>query len=190
MGRGLGAALGPPDPKQSRRSKNKKWVAVCPDPVIDTIPIEALVPGDAKSDNWRTLPYLMQRFAVGRLPTSSLVARAAEPPHRGMDRRPLRRGRLGRGQAGVGPPARAGVRPAGDGGGAGRTERAGRVQARRESSADGAESAPDEAPAHHGLRPRGRREPRLGWAPPTPAVVCVLDPRRVEGRRRTASSGG
>jgi hypothetical protein len=54
--------------------EDKQWLVVCPDPTIDGIPIEALVPPEAKSDDWRTLPYLMQRIAVGRLPTTTLAA--------------------------------------------------------------------------------------------------------------------
>jgi tetratricopeptide (TPR) repeat protein len=156
--------------------EDKKWVAVCPDPVIDGIPVEALVPGDAKTDSFRTLPYLMQKIAVGRLPTTALVP---EPRNRRVT-------------SWIPDPFLAVVSP--DKAGSGlvlaqafdsrvtveglRTERAGLFKLGEPASAS-VESAPD---GRADRRPRflvfghGVADSAVSWTPPTPAVVCLLDP--------------
>jgi hypothetical protein len=160
--------------------EDKKWIAVCPDPVMDGIPFEALVPPDAKSDNFRTLPYLMQKIAVGRLPTAGLVSEmrtrrlqswipdpfvaviSADKPASGLafaqafDPRITAEG--------------------------GKTERAGLFKLGAPATA-GADTAPDARPDR---RPRflvfghGIPDNQVSWEPPTPAVVCMLDPPAVK----------
>jgi hypothetical protein len=154
---------------------DKKWIVVCPDPVMDGIPIEALVPPDAKSDSFRTLPYLMQKFAVGRLPTTSLVL---EPRNRRVT-------------GWIPDPFVAVLSPDKPAAGlalaqafdsrvsaeAPHTERAGIFKLGEPATA-GAESAPDKPDK----RPRfllfghGIADGAISWGPPLPAVVCLLDP--------------
>jgi hypothetical protein len=160
--------------KQLPAFEDKKWLAVCPDPILDTIPIEALVPPDAKSDNWRTLPYLVQKIAVGRVPSSKL---ALEP-------------RMRRLPAWIPEAFAAVVVSAKDQPAAGlplaqaydpdlkadtmRSERAGVFKLGKEEG-DGTESAPAKRSRilvfGHGIEDR-----TVGWRGAAPSVVCLLDP--------------
>ena len=163
--------------------EDKKWIAVLPRSGRSTaIPIEALVPGDAKTDNCRTLPYLMQQYRGRAAADFEPRARAPEPPQSAMGPEPLRRGRLGRARPAAGLPfaqafdpkvtAETPIGPSAPG-----------VFKLGEVVPGGSRVRARQAAAHHGLRPRRRRQPRSRWAPPTPAVVCLLDPPSVEGRR-------
>jgi tetratricopeptide (TPR) repeat protein len=165
--------------KQIPVFEDKQWLVVCPDPSIDVIPVEALVPGDAQSGDWRTLPYLMQRIAVGRLPTTTL---AVEPRGRrptGWVPEPFLAVALAPGEglaAGI-ELARAfdpGIRDS-----APRTERA---VAFRLGSGDpqAAESAPAKRARilvfGHGVKGAAAR-----WQGPAPAVICTIDPPAAPG---------
>jgi tetratricopeptide (TPR) repeat protein len=157
--------------------EDKKWVAVCPDPTIDDVPIEALVAPDAKSESFRTLPYLIQKIPMGRLPTCGLVTTQRNAriqswvpdPFVGVVSKDDPAAGLALAQAF--DPRVTAVAP--------RTERAGLMKL-GDLAPGRAESAPEGGRQDRRARflvfGPGIADHAVTWGPPTPALVCLMDP--------------